>query len=87
MGARLADLIPLRERIKRSLATDGSATGLELIARLAPGAPWWRRALDRANIYPTLHHLERLGELASHEGPPIPERGGRPRRVYRLRNE
>ncbi|HEU0081856.1 MAG TPA: hypothetical protein VFQ87_03215 [Bradyrhizobium sp.] len=81
----LRDLVPLRERLVQSLANDGEATALELIARLAPGASWWRRALDRANIYPTLRHLEALGELVSFEGPPVPERGGRPRRWYALR--
>ncbi len=80
--ARLLDLIPLRERIIRSLSTDGKATGLELIGRLSPGASGWRRALDRANIYPTLRHLQDAGELVSWEGPPLPSRGGRPRRYY-----
>ena len=79
--SRLLDLIPLRERILKALA-DGQATAPELIERLADGASWWRRALDRANIYPTLRSLERAGELVSFETPGPASRRGFPRRVY-----
>jgi DNA-binding PadR family transcriptional regulator len=82
MSARLLDLVPLHERILLSLRTDGKATSLDLIGRLATGAPWWRRLLDRAILYPTLHDLEMAGQVIVFESPTVAERGGRPRRWY-----
>lgn len=38
-------------------------------------------------LYPELRDMERLGWLSSYEGPPVPERGNRPRRFYVLTEE
>lgn len=58
---------------------NGEASALELHDRLGKGAG----LLD--TLHPLLRGLERRGVLASREVPGGPERGGRPRVVYRLR--
>lgn len=42
------------------------------------------RTWSLSSIYTPLDRLTRKGLLASSLTPPLPERGGRPRRVYRL---
>ncbi len=42
------------------------------------------RAVSRGAVYITLERLETKGLLASKLGPSLPQRGGRPRRAYRL---
>lgn len=51
-----------------------------VLAQRADVAPWvWAGRYD-----PTLHALEDDGLLVSYDGPPVPARGGRPRRYYYL---
>jgi PadR family transcriptional regulator PadR len=43
-----------------------------------------RRRASRGAVYITLDRLEDKGLLESELGEPLPQRGGRPRRAYRL---
>ena|SRR2546425_9404962 len=57
--------------------------GLELIERVkkqTKGAV----QLGNASVYPALRALEQEGLIDSYEGESLPERGGRPRRYYKL---
>jgi PadR family transcriptional regulator len=61
----------------------GEGYGLELIDRVkerTKGAV----SLHMGNTYPALRELEAEGLLKSWEADPTPERGGRPRRYYKL---
>lgn len=61
----------------------GEAYGLEIIERLK--AAGVRRSIPYAGwVYPGLRELERAGMVTSRESEPMAERGGRPRRYYRL---
>lgn len=42
------------------------------------------RSLHRAAVYVTLQRLEAKGLIATHLGPPSPERGGKARRMVRV---
>ena len=64
----------------------GESYGLELIDRvhdLTNGSV----LLLQGRVYPALRELESDGMVESFEGPPIPERGGRPRIYYRITAE
>jgi PadR family transcriptional regulator, regulatory protein PadR len=61
----------------------GEGYGLELIKRVQERTKG-KVKLHQGNVYPTLRDLEREGLLRSYEGPPAPDRGGRPRRFYKL---
>ncbi|MCB9762277.1 MAG: helix-turn-helix transcriptional regulator [Alphaproteobacteria bacterium] len=64
----------------------GPGFGLELIDRVQErtnGAV----VLHQGSVYPALRKLEAEGLIESYEGEPMPERGGRPRRYYRLTAE
>jgi len=61
----------------------GESYGLELIDRVktrTKGA----LVLGQGSVYPALRDLEADGFVKSFEGEPLPERGGRPRRFYKL---
>jgi PadR family transcriptional regulator, regulatory protein PadR len=61
----------------------GDGYGLDLIERVkeqTDGAV----VLGQGSVYPALRELEEDGLLKSYEGEPLPERGGRPRRYYKL---
>jgi len=61
----------------------GPGFGLELIERvrvLTKG----QVCLGHGSVYPALRDLEGDGFLDSYEGELLPERGGRPRRYYKL---
>jgi PadR family transcriptional regulator PadR len=45
------------------------------------------RSISPGTIYPTLDRLERKGFVQSATGDPLPERGGRSRRIYEIRPE
>jgi DNA-binding PadR family transcriptional regulator len=45
------------------------------------------RSISPGTIYPTLDRLERKGYVSSAAGEPLPERGGRSRRIYEMRPE
>jgi PadR family transcriptional regulator PadR len=40
--------------------------------------------LHQGSVYPALRALEREGLVKSYESEPLPERGGRPRRYYKI---
>jgi PadR family transcriptional regulator PadR len=42
------------------------------------------RSVQRASVYVTLQRLEEKGLVRSRLGDPLPERGGRPRRLVRV---
>ncbi|HVF58249.1 MAG TPA: PadR family transcriptional regulator [Thermoanaerobaculia bacterium] len=64
----------------------GSGYGLELIDRVAEKTQGQIR-LHQGSVYPALRSLEREGLIGSYRGDPLPERGGRPRRYYKLTAE
>jgi PadR family transcriptional regulator PadR len=61
----------------------GDGYGLELIDRVRDLTEG-RIVLFQGRVYPILRALEADGLATSYEGDPLPERGGRPRRYYRL---
>ena len=63
--------------------THGESYGLEIIdrvKRLTKGEV----TIPQGRVYPALRDLESEGLLESYDGPPLPERNGRPRRYYRI---
>lgn len=56
---------------------------LDLIERVQ-GQTSGKLVLGQGSVYPALRDLEREGLLESYEGELTPERGGRPRRYYKL---
>jgi len=46
-----------------------------------------RIVMMQGSVYPALRELESAGLLESYDGDPLPERGGRPRRYYRITAE
>ena len=64
----------------------GESYGLELIERVKK-ATGGRTTLMQGRVYPVLRQLESEGLLESYDGEPLSERGGRPRRYYRLTAE
>jgi PadR family transcriptional regulator, regulatory protein PadR len=61
----------------------GPGYGLELLKRVETLTDGHVRLLQ-ASVYPTLRALEDEGLLTSFEGEPVAERGGKPRRYYKL---
>lgn len=61
----------------------GPGYGLDLIERVKTQTKG-KIELGQGSVYPALRDLEREGLLESYEGEPVPERGGRPRRYYKL---
>lgn len=61
----------------------GEGYGLELISRVNDRTKG-KVKLHQGNVYPALRELEADGLLRSWEADPSPERGGRPRRYYKL---
>jgi PadR family transcriptional regulator PadR len=64
----------------------GDSYGLEIIDRVRE-ATHGRFVMMQGRVYPALRELESEGLLESYDGDPLPERGGRPRRYYRLTAE
>jgi len=64
----------------------GDGYGLDLIERVRERTDG-RISLHQGSVYPALRSLEREGLVESYEGEVTPERGGRPRRYYRLTAE
>lgn len=62
---------------------EGSGYGSELVARLARKTSS-RLRLHAGNVYAALRTLEDSGQARSWQTDPLPERGGRKRRVYDL---
>ena len=61
----------------------GDSYGLELIGRIRKDSGG-RFLLPQGMVYPALRALEAEGLLESYDGEPLAERGGRPRRYYRI---
>lgn len=61
----------------------GEGYGLDLVARVKERTKG-KVSLHQGNVYPALRDLEADGLLRSYESEPLPERGGRPRRYYKL---
>jgi PadR family transcriptional regulator, regulatory protein PadR len=61
----------------------GEGYGLELIERVKQRTQGTVK-LHQGNTYPALRELEKEGLLKSWDADPTPERGGRPRRYYKL---
>lgn len=61
----------------------GESYGLELIERVSNDTNGKLKVLQ-GRVYPVLRQLETDGLLESYDGPPMSERGGRPRRYYKL---
>lgn len=61
----------------------GDGYGLDLIERVKTRTNG-EVSLNQGSVYPALRDLEREGLVKSYEGEPLPERGGRPRRYYKL---
>lgn len=61
----------------------GPSYGLELIERVA-SATNGRIKIGQGRVYPVLRDMEAAGLVTSHDGEPVPERVGRPRRYYEL---
>ena len=64
----------------------GESYGLGLIERVRE-ASGGQVVLMQGRVYPVLRELEADGLLESYDGEPLPERGGRPRRYYKLTAE
>jgi PadR family transcriptional regulator PadR len=75
--------ITARAALLQVLST-GEGYGLELIERVRVRSGGVI-VLHQGGIYPALHALELQGLVDSYEASPVPERGGRPRRYYRIR--
>ncbi|MDZ4696659.1 MAG: PadR family transcriptional regulator [Deltaproteobacteria bacterium] len=61
----------------------GEGFGLDLIDRVKVMSGG-EVMLGQGSVYPALRDLEREGLVSSWEGEPTAERGGRPRRYYKL---
>jgi PadR family transcriptional regulator PadR len=61
----------------------GPGYGLDLIERVQTQTKG-KLVLGQGSVYPALRDLERDGLLESYESEPLPERGGRPRRYFKL---
>jgi PadR family transcriptional regulator, regulatory protein PadR len=61
----------------------GEGYGLELIERVKQRTGG-KMKLHQGNTYPALRELEAEGLVKSWEADPSPDRGGRPRRYYKL---
>ena len=62
---------------------EGESYGLEIIERVR-AASRGKLVLLQGRVYPVLRELEAEGMIAGFDGEPQPDRGGRPRRYYRL---
>src|SRR5688572_13741932 len=69
-----------------SALVSGEGYGLQIIERVRELTNGQIR-LVQGRVYPALRELENEGFLESYDGEPLPERGGRPRRYYRLTAE
>jgi PadR family transcriptional regulator PadR len=65
---------------------EGESYGLALIERVEKRTNRKLR-IQQGRVYPVLRQLEAEGLLESYDGDPMPERGGRPRRYYKLTAE
>lgn len=78
----MENVVSVRAALLQALVR-GPGYGLDLIERVKTQTGG-KFVLGQGSVYPALRELEREGLLESYEGDPVPERGGRPRRYYRL---
>lgn len=78
-------LLSAKAALLAALAT-GDGYGTDLIERIA-NVTHGRITLGQGSVYPALAQMEDEGLAVSHESMPLPERGGRPRRYYRLTDQ
>ena len=64
----------------------GESYGLEVIERVKEQTHG-QVVLVQGRVYPALRELESDGLLERYDGEPMPERGGRPRRYYKITAE
>jgi PadR family transcriptional regulator, regulatory protein PadR len=81
----MAPSIDVRTAILLALVS-GKSYGLEIIQRVLDRTGG-KIKIPQGRVYPILRELEHDGLLESYDGDPLPERGGRPRRYYRLTAE
>jgi len=62
---------------------EGESYGLELIERVKEMTKGEVKIIQ-GSVYPALRELEDEGLAKSYDGEPLAERGGRPRRYYKL---
>lgn len=62
---------------------EGDSFGLDLIERVKNNSNGLI-TIQQGRVYPVLKELEENGFLVSYDGEAVSERGGRPRRYYRL---
>src|SRR5712691_10475728 len=65
---------------------EGDSYGLDLIERVKRRTNG-KLKIVQGRVYPALRELEAEGLLESYDGESLPERGGRPRRYYKLTAE
>lgn len=100
MPAQLSLALPITDFEVRRSAMDMSVAKIALLQALVSGPGFGLELIDRVrdrsggriellqgSVYPALRSLEREGFLESYDGAPVPERGGRPRRYYRITAE
>jgi PadR family transcriptional regulator len=81
----MAPSVDTRTALLQALV-EGDSYGLDLIQRVSRRTNG-KVKIQQGRVYPVLRNLESEGLLESYDGDPMPERGGRPRRYYRLTAE
>jgi PadR family transcriptional regulator PadR len=81
----MAPAIDTRTAILQAFV-EGPSFGLDIIERVKKRTNGKVKILQ-GRVYPVLRELEAEGLLEGYDGKPMPERGGRPRRYYRLTAE
>ena len=79
------DPVTVRGALLQALI-EGPAFGLELVDRVSERTDG-KMKIGQGSLYPTLWSMVKEGMLICHEGEPLPERGGRPRKYYELTAE
>jgi len=81
----MAPFLDTRSALLQALI-EGPSYGLELIERVRQRTNG-KMKIVQGRVYPALRELEDDGLLESYDSEPVSERGGRPRRYYRLTAE
>jgi PadR family transcriptional regulator, regulatory protein PadR len=79
----MASPVTTKTALLQALLLQGQSYGVELIERVKQRTDG-EIVLHQGTVYPALRELEDEGFVESYESEPLPERGGRPRRYYRL---
>jgi PadR family transcriptional regulator PadR len=78
----VAPIVDTKSALLQALI-QGDSYGLEIIERVAKMTQG-KLKLKQGRVYPVLRAMESGGLVESYDGDPLPERGGRPRRYYRI---